>query len=208
MDHPDHVALIRGGVEPGGHWGDLGSGRGAFTLALAELLGPTGRILSVDRDAASLRDQALAMALRFPAVRLDQVAADFLGDLGVSGLDGIVMANSLHFEADRERAVRHVRQMLRAGGRLVLVEYDTDRGNQWVPHPLSFTTWRSMALTCGLAEPRLLGRVASGFLGAIYAAVTERTVDADDVATRRRGGPSGASVTAPDPVAPDRRREG
>jgi hypothetical protein len=36
---------LRDGVpEPGGVWADLGSGEGAFTLALADLLGPGGRI--------------------------------------------------------------------------------------------------------------------------------------------------------------------
>jgi ubiquinone/menaquinone biosynthesis C-methylase UbiE len=49
MNHADHVALLRAGVPgPGGVWADLGSGAGAFTLALADLIGPTGQIYSVD----------------------------------------------------------------------------------------------------------------------------------------------------------------
>ncbi len=45
MNHDDHVALLRGGIaQPGGVWADFGSGTGAFTLALAELIGPTGVI--------------------------------------------------------------------------------------------------------------------------------------------------------------------
>ena len=51
MDHEDHVYLLRGGVPGvGGVWADLGSGRGAFTLALADLIGRTGHIYSVDKD--------------------------------------------------------------------------------------------------------------------------------------------------------------
>ena len=39
MNHDDHVRLIREGVLGGGiAWADLGSGSGAFTLALADLL--------------------------------------------------------------------------------------------------------------------------------------------------------------------------
>jgi SAM-dependent methyltransferase len=182
VDHRDHVELLRGGVGPAGpagaDWADLGSGTGAFTLALADLLGPGGRIVSVDRDAGALREQAGAMADRFPGTGLRQVAADFTADLAAEvapgSLDGVVMANSLHFQAAHGAVVRHVSALLRPGGPLVLVEYDADRGNPWVPHPLSFETWKRVAVAAGLIEPRLLGRVPSRFLGAIYSAVAER----------------------------------
>lgn len=187
MDHRDHVELLRGGAEPaaldGADWADLGSGTGAFTLALADLLGPGGRIVSVDRDAGALREQARAMAARFPATELRQVVTDFTRDLAeriATPLDGIVMANSLHFQADHVPVVRQVAALLRPSGRLVLVEYDADRGNPWVPHPLSFETWRRVARDAGLAEPRLIGRVPSRFLGAIYSAVAERPTGVAD----------------------------
>jgi len=156
---------------------DLGSGTGAFTLALADLLGPGGRIFSVDRDAAALRQQSMATAARFPGVAVEQRMADFTTDLALPPLDGIVMANALHFQRDREATVRRILGMLRPGGRFVVVEYDADRGNPWVPYPLSFATWQTMATAQGFDEPRLLGRVPSRFLGAIYSALAIRPDD-------------------------------
>ena len=55
MDHADHVALLRAGIEAGRRgsgavWADIGSGRGAFTLALADLLGAGAEVIAVDRD--------------------------------------------------------------------------------------------------------------------------------------------------------------
>ena len=90
------------------------------------------------------------------------------------------MANSLHFQADHVSVVRRVASLLRPGGRFVLVEYDADRGNPWVPHPLSFETWRRVGPEAGLTEPRLIGRVPSRFLGAIYSAVAERPAAAGE----------------------------
>lgn len=173
MTHDDHVALLREGVVSAGPvWADLGSGDGAFTLALADLLGPDGCIYSIDRDRGALRRQAAEMSARFPAVAVEYVAGDFARDLPLPRLDGAVMANSLHFERDKAPVLERVRGCLRPGGRLVLVEYNTDRGNPWVPHPISYPTWEALAAEGGFVGTRLLARRPSRFLGEIYSALS------------------------------------
>src|SRR5215203_5232122 len=102
MTHEDHISLLRPGIPyPGGIWADLGSGSGAFTLALADLLGPGATIYSVDRDRGALREQEAAMRSRFPAVHVEYVHADFTRPLDLPPLYGIAMANSLHFVKDK-----------------------------------------------------------------------------------------------------------
>jgi SAM-dependent methyltransferase len=173
VNHGDHVALLRGGVPPGaGTWADLGSGTGAFTLALAELLGPGATIYSVDLDEQSLAQQEQTVRARFPRVDVRFLAADFRTPLDLPPLDGVVMANALHFHPERHAIVRAIRGWLRPAGRLVLVEYNTDRGNPWVPFPLSYPTWESLARVAGFGETRLLARVPSRFLGEIYSALS------------------------------------
>ncbi len=159
---------------PGGVWADLGSGEGAFTLALAELLAPGGRIHSVDTDTGALRTQQRSMSARFPGVELEIHRGDFTGSLKLPTLDGIVMANSLHFHRDHAAVVGHVMRWMRPGGRFVLVEYDADRGNTWVPHPISYITWERVAREAGLTGTRRLHTVPSRFLGAIYSALSIR----------------------------------
>jgi SAM-dependent methyltransferase len=172
MDHRDHVGLIRPGVEGAGPtWADLGSGGGAFTLALADLLGPGSTIHSVDRDAGALREQATALA-RFSEVAVRQIVGDFTQPLALPELDGIVMANSLHFVRDKLPVVERIIGHLKPGGRFVLVEYDADRGNPWVPHPLSFGTWTVLAADAGLRDTKRIATVPSRFLGSIYSAVS------------------------------------
>jgi ubiquinone/menaquinone biosynthesis C-methylase UbiE len=175
VDHNDHVFLLAKGIlERGGIWADLGSGGGAFTLALADLIGPQGRIYSVDKDRGSLREQERAMRAYFPANTVEYIHADFTRPLNLLQLDGIVMANSLHFIRKKEPILQLVRGYLRPGGRLLLVEYSTDRGNMWVPYPLSYNTWEEMAHQNGFVQTELLANVPSRYFGGMYAAKSVR----------------------------------
>lgn len=174
LNHADHVALIADGVRGnGGRWLELGCGEGAFTLALADVLGPGGEIVALDRDPGALRAMSQRVAERFPAVRLEPLRADFTDGLPEGPFDGVLAANSLHFVRDRGPVLAAIRGVLTADGRLVVVEYDADDGNPWVPYPFSFESWRREAVNAGYAEPRRMHRVPSRFLGAIYGAVTE-----------------------------------
>jgi ubiquinone/menaquinone biosynthesis C-methylase UbiE len=173
MDHVDHVTLLQGGVSsPGGIWADFGSGSGAFTLALAELIGPAGQIYSVDQDSGALRRQERPLRTRFPAVTVHYVVADFGRPLDLPPLDGIVMANALHYHPEKEAVLRLIRGYLQPAGVFILVEYNTDRGNPWVPYPLSYGTWETLAHQNGFATTRLLVTRPSRFLGEIYSAVS------------------------------------
>ncbi len=176
MNHSDHVRLLRGGIPAAtpATWADLGSGSGAFTLALAELLGPAGHIISVDKDSAALHEQQRRMRSTFPSAAVTYMTADFSGSLPLSALDGIVMANSLHFirPADKDAVLQRIRGYLKPGGHFILVEYNVDRGNMWVPHPLSYTSWERLAEHNGFVDTRLLEVVPSSFLGQIYAALS------------------------------------
>ena len=175
MDHADHLGLIRDGVAgTGGRWLELGAGRGAFTLALADLLGPAGDIVAIDRDHGDLAALAATMSRRFPETDLTTVVADFTQELPVvPGFDGLLAANSLHFVRDPGAVIDGLRPLLRPGACIVVVEYDSDSGNPWVPFPFSYATWQEIAARAGLLNTRLVGRVPSRFLGAIYAAASD-----------------------------------
>ena len=165
LNHADLVALIEDGVEErGGRWADLGAGEGAFTRALADILGPEAHIIAVDTD---------RRALRSIDSRFETRVADFTQPLDLRDLDGVLMANSLHFVRDKEAVLELVRRMIRPGGRLIIVEYGTDSGNPWVPYPFSYTTWEKLASGSRFKNTRLLKTVPSRWLGSMFSAVSE-----------------------------------
>ncbi len=175
MNHQNHLDLLRHGIpQVGGVWADLGSGTGAFTFALAELVGPTGEIYSVDQDHGALQEQSKSMQARFPENRVHYLKADFTETLELPPLDGVVMANSLHFVPDRrkEGVLQQIKTYLKPEGRILIVEYNTDSGNTWVPHPFSYPTWEKMAKQMGFEHSRLLATYPSRFLQEIYAAAS------------------------------------
>ncbi len=177
MNHNDHVNLLRpANLTQGGVYADFGAGSGAFTLALRELVGLDATIYAVDKDKSALRELENSHRARFNTTRnLILLPSDFSRPLEIPPLDGIVMANSLHFFKDKEKILRHVSGFLKPDGALILIEYNVDRGNLWVPHPLTFESFQSLAPKAGFTEPRLLAKAPSHFLKEFYSAVTNKS---------------------------------
>lgn len=173
MDHADHVNLLRRGIpQPGGVWADFGSGSGAFTLALAELIQSTGSIFSIDRDGSALKWQERRMGAHFPAVQVRYLKADYAQPLELPPLDGIIAANTLHFLRDKEPALDLFFAYLKPTGRIILVEYNIDRGNYAVPYPLPYPAWERLAKRAGFTVTQLLATRPSRFLREIYSALS------------------------------------
>jgi ubiquinone/menaquinone biosynthesis C-methylase UbiE len=167
--------LISAGIPgPGGVWADLGSGTGIFTRELAALLDPTATIYSVDRDGRDLERQRQTFARELPAARVEWLRADFTQPLTLPTLDGILMANALHFVPYARQAATlgaiagHLR---RPGGRFILVEYNSGVGNMWVPYPINTERFARLATEAGLGAPVVLHRVPSRFLREMYGAL-------------------------------------
>jgi len=176
MDHTDHVNLLKpAGLARSGLWADFGAGSGAFTLALSDLIGLGAEIYAIDKDRAGLGKLERSHREHFgTSQNLHLVRADFTGVLSLPPLDGVVMANSLHYFKDQIKVLRHVQSFLKLNGALLLVEYNADSGNPWVPYPLSFETYCGLAPRAGFSEPRLLATVPSRFLREFYSAVAYR----------------------------------
>ncbi|MBD2753328.1 class I SAM-dependent methyltransferase [Spirosoma validum] len=138
-------------------WADLGCGSGLFTHALASLL-PTDSILyAVDTNQASL-----ASIADHEDVRIEKIHQDFVQDeWPFNSLDGILMANSLHFVKDKFTFLEKAKRHLTESGHFLLVEYDTDTPNPWVPYPLSYVSLIHLFVKAGYKTIEKLGEMPS-----------------------------------------------
>jgi hypothetical protein len=170
VEQAEAIAMLAPGVEAIGPtaWADLGCGDGTFTLALASLLAPGSTIHAMDRDASRLRRVPTACG----GVRIERHAGDFT-DLPwpFAGVDGILMANALHYVADQPAFLRACAAQPPRPPRFLIVEYDLERANRWVPFPVGRARLATVFAAAGYRSIRMLGSRASIYQRApIYAA--------------------------------------
>jgi len=171
------VALLEAAIPRApGVWADLGCGDGLFTQALVELLGPGGRVYAVDRDRQAIASLQRRLA-NVPNVL--PVLADFTRPFELpehmdGRLDGILLANSLHYVRDAKDVLSRLVGMVAPGGRVVLIEYDGRAANPWVPYPIGIERWNSLTAAAGLSTPVITAKRSSRFGGDLYVAAAER----------------------------------
>ncbi|NTU82605.1 MAG: class I SAM-dependent methyltransferase, partial [Chloroflexales bacterium] len=137
--------------------------------------GPAATIYALDRDARAVAAQERRLRDDPPAATIFPRQADVLRPLGLAPLDGILAANLLHFVRDQVGLLGRLRVALRPGGRLLVVEYEQRFPIPWVPHPLPFSRFASLAQEAGFQAPAQVGTRHSPSSGRVlYAAVAAR----------------------------------
>jgi hypothetical protein len=86
------------------------------------------------------------------------------------------MANSLHFIETKDPVLGLIMSYLKRGGRLIIVEYNTNSGNPWVPYPMDSPSCKRLAEGLGFADCRTLATVPSRFLGEMYSLLCTRSL--------------------------------
>jgi SAM-dependent methyltransferase len=136
MELNETMELIRyNGIAGTGNsvWADLGCGSGLFSKALASLLQKGSTVYAIDKEPVSV--------VGVSGVTIKPLQLDFVAnELPLQQLDGILMANSLHYVKDQYGFIKKAGSCLKSSGSFIIIEYDTDKANPWVPYPLSYHT--------------------------------------------------------------------
>lgn len=118
-------------------WADLGCGTGTFTAALAHYLPPGSTIYAVDKQVP------VNGLIKAPdGVHIETLESDFVkAPFPFTALDGIIMANALHYVKDQPAFLEKLKATIQPDGIILIVEYDTDKPvPTWVPYPRSYTS--------------------------------------------------------------------
>lgn len=161
----------RAGVTAGQTIIDAGSGPGYGSLDLAEIAGPNGRVMALERSARFLSTLRVNAAARHLA-NIEPVEADLLEyDWPSAVADRLWCRWVLAFVADPARVVRGFARALKPGGKAMIQEYYDYGSWRLAPHSDVFEAyvakiiahWRASGgePDIGLELPRLL--TAAGF---------------------------------------------
>jgi trans-aconitate methyltransferase len=151
-------------------WAELGCGKGLFTYALATLLRPGSFIHAVDRCRQIIKPSFNGNRIVFHPLHFNEDILPF------AQLDGILMANSMHFVEDKRTLLSRLKKLLRGDGQQVTIEYELDKGNAWVPHPVPQAFLKAQLRESGFTDSCVVGERQSVYAGRkMYASVAVNT---------------------------------
>jgi ubiquinone/menaquinone biosynthesis C-methylase UbiE len=154
-----------------GTWADLGCGDGVFSYLLFDLLQPESHVYAVDQHQSTLQRLQQNLRGHVPADKLHLIRANFTRPLSLPILQGIVLANVLHYVRHKAPVLIQLTDLLKPGGRVVVIEYNTSQDNSAVPYPMGEMTFLNLARDAGMLRPQIVSKAPSSFLGEMYTGI-------------------------------------
>jgi ubiquinone/menaquinone biosynthesis C-methylase UbiE len=136
--HTDILSEV--GATNGATIADIGAGGGWFTRRISKAVGDSGRVFAVDVNPVSLRELREALGADYANVVIVRGDEDD-PKLPAATLDGALIVNAYHEFAEYPKMLAHLRNALKANGKLVILEpiprsEDTTRAAQTKRHAI------------------------------------------------------------------------
>lgn len=166
--------LVEAGLRAGMRVLDVGSGSGDVSFLAADLVGPHGYVVGVDRSQAAV-ERATARAIRHRIYNVEFELGDPAEIHFERPFDAIIGRFVLMYQGDPARSLRNMMRYLRKGGLVVFQELDStvcrswpavavfDEAARWLAEGLRSSGARpelglemhSLFLDCGLPAPMM-----------------------------------------------------
>jgi len=131
-------------VESGAQVLDVAAGAGEQTLAAAERVGASGRVLATDISPKILEHaRANAHAAGYPQVETLVLDGEELHSLPERSFDAVISRVGLIYFPDQQRALQGMLRALKPGGRVAAITYSTAERNGFFSVPVSIIRKRA-----------------------------------------------------------------
>ena len=152
---PPEKVMDAAGIKPGMVIGEVGAGRGRFTMHLARRVGNKGKIFANDIDAEGLsylRERCQREGILNVEIILGEIDDPLLPE---GTLDMVFMVWTYHFLDQPVAMLKKLLPALKPGGTVVLVEPDPIRGPGGEDHGISPERMRREAEQAGFEVVRI-----------------------------------------------------
>ena len=134
------------GIAPGMRVLDVGCGMGDVAFLAAEMLGPSGQVIAIDRELGTIEKARARAAQIQSSARVQFEHADILDYAHSEKFDAVVGRYILLYQPDPVAAVRKLATLVRSGGLMVFHEIDFgDTPQAWPEAPLWNQSWKLIA---------------------------------------------------------------
>lgn len=124
------------------HVMDIGCGPGFISILAAQMVGPAGLVLAVDRSADALQylaeEQERSATPNIKRIHADATTLDqwVLADVPEQRVDAVLLTNMLHHDDHPAEIIRRVRGLLAPGTPVIVAEFEPSAAGEFGP-PLS-----------------------------------------------------------------------
>lgn len=123
------------------------------------LLAPGSTIHAVDKSHQKIEQSFNGNNIVFHQLDFSKAIFPF------AQLDGMLMANSLHFINDKRNVLSRLRNLLRKEGQLLVIEYELEKGNPWIPYPIPYSSLEAQLKASGFPHVDRIGERKSLYGG-------------------------------------------
>jgi ubiquinone/menaquinone biosynthesis C-methylase UbiE len=116
-------AIAQFNLKPGMMVGDVGAGTGYYSIRMAKLIGPTGTVYANDIQPAMLEKLTAKAAEAQVSNIVTVLGSESDPKLPAGKLDLVILVDVYHEFSRPQRMLQGIRESLKPGGRLVLLEY-------------------------------------------------------------------------------------
>jgi ubiquinone/menaquinone biosynthesis C-methylase UbiE len=123
-----HEIVAALNLVPGMAVADIGAGTGFFTRLFAEKVGPAGKVYAVDIAPQFLEHIAADAKKRRQGQVVTILGSQDSTNLPSESVDLVFLSDVYHHLEKPERTIASIRQALRPGGRLIVIDFDRVEG--------------------------------------------------------------------------------